>query len=583
MKRKLILLLLLLTCWHVTLFAEKVYRPSTNGSPTSLDPVRSNTQYANLIVTSVFDTLYEYKYLKSPFELKPNLAVALPKVSPDGLTYTIDIKKGVVFQDDAAFSGGKGREVVASDVVYSFKRHFDKKNKSRGSWLWRGRIVGLDDWGKDGADYQKEIEGLKAIGKYRLQIKLIKPFPQLTYTLAMGFVGVMAEEVVNKYGKEIGLHPVGSGPFVLTSFNTQKAVLVKNPNYRVDIMDLEGYVEEIHGKYGVKALAGKRLPIVDKVEFYFVKEAVARWNTLTKGDEIQLGSLLLEMENKVLASKDPVTLLPEWAEKYHYISETEPGFVYNNFNMDNPEIGYNPDPKRNEANRLLRCAIRKGFNWNERIKRFYRGLGKAFPGVVLRNTDGWDDSLSEDSIIYDPEEAKRLLAKGGWNKSNLPVLKYNTTSSARMKQFFEQFRGWMKKIGYPTRKIKYVTYATFGDFSKVLSEKKGMFWGIGWGLDYPDAENTLQLWYGPNESPGSNAANYKNKEYDRLYELSSVMQPSPERTRIYKRMNQILINDCVNISGFSRTGISMWHKNVVQYYRANIIGSILKYVDVLEN
>jgi ABC-type transport system substrate-binding protein len=576
-----ILLTLLLTCWQSSLLAEKVFWASEDGAPIGLDPVRASTKYANVIVTSVFDTLYEYKYLKSPFELKPSLAVALPKVSEDGLTYTIDIKSGVFFQDDAAFPGGKGREVVAEDIVYSLKRHFDKTNKSQGSWLWRGRIVGLDDWGKT-ADYSATIEGFKATGKYQLQIKLVKPFPQLTYTLAMGFAAAMAKEVVDHYGKEIALHPVGSGPFILKSFNTQKATLLRNPNYRDDYMDLEGYREEEHGKYGVQKLKGKKLPIVDRVEFQFIKEKVARWNSLTKGNETQIGTLLLEMENQVLASKSPeVTLKPEWAEKYHYMVETEPGFVYNNFNMEHPKIGYSDDPKINEQNRLLRCAIRKGFNWNERIKRFYRGLGSAFPGVVLRNIDGWDETLSTDSITYDPEEAKRLLAQGGWNARNLPVLEYNNTTSARSKQFFEQFRGWMKKIGYPTQKIRNKTYATFGDFSKALANKEGMFWGIGWGLDYPDAENTLQLWYGPNESPGSNAANYKNPEYDRLYDLSSTMQPSPERTKIYKKMNQILINDCVNISGFSRTNIFMWHKNVTLYYRRDIIGSKLKYVDVM--
>ncbi len=580
MKRFFFILLVLVGSFSSIALAEKVYYASEDGSPISLDPVRSNTKYSNVIVTSIFDTLYEYKYLKSPFELKPNLAVAMPKVSADGLVYTIDIKKGVLFSDDAAFSGGKGREVVAADFVYSFKRHFDARTKSAGSWLWRSKIVGLDQWKKEGSDYNKEVEGLKAIGKYRIQIKLVAPFPQLTYTLAMGFAGVMAKEVVDKYGKEIGLHPVGSGPFYLKSFNKQKAVLIKSPTYRGDIMDLEGYDEAIHGKYGVKALEGKRLPIVDRVEYNFMKEHVARWNSLNKGSEVQIGEMLLEMANNVLESKTPVKLKPEWAKKFHYIAEREPGFVYNNFNMDNPTFGYNSDPKRNEQNKSLRCAIRKGFSWDQRIKRFYNGIGEAFPGVIIPGTDGFDPDLSKDSIIYDPEGAKRLLKEAGWNARNLPVLEYNTTNDTRNKQFYEQFRGFMKRIGYPSNKIKMVSYATFGDFSKAIREKKGTFWGIGWGLDYPDAENTLQLYYGPNESPGSNGANYNNPEFNRLYKKSSVMLPSVERTEIYKQMNKILIDDCANLSGFSRTKIFMWHKDVTLFYRRDIIGNILKYVDV---
>ena len=72
----------------------KVFKYSDNGTPTSFDTTQAGTNYSNTIVTAVYDTLYEYKYLKVPFELKPNLAVALPEVSDDGLTYTIKIKQG---------------------------------------------------------------------------------------------------------------------------------------------------------------------------------------------------------------------------------------------------------------------------------------------------------------------------------------------------------------------------------------------------------------------------------------------------------------------------------------------------------
>ena len=77
----------------------KVFKYSDNGTPTSFDTTQAGTTYSNTIVTAVYDTLYEYKYLKVPFELKPNLAVALPEVSDDGLTYTIKIKQGVKYSD----------------------------------------------------------------------------------------------------------------------------------------------------------------------------------------------------------------------------------------------------------------------------------------------------------------------------------------------------------------------------------------------------------------------------------------------------------------------------------------------------
>src|SRR5690554_4712134 len=80
-----------------------VFRFSDNGAPVSMDPVQAATQYGNLMVTSIFDQLYEYKYLARPYELKPRLAAAMPEVSEDGLVYTIRIKQGVRYSDNACF------------------------------------------------------------------------------------------------------------------------------------------------------------------------------------------------------------------------------------------------------------------------------------------------------------------------------------------------------------------------------------------------------------------------------------------------------------------------------------------------
>ena len=81
-------------------------------------------------------------------------------------------------------------------------------------------------------------------------------------------------------------------------------------------------------------------------------------------------------------------------------------------------------------------------------------------------------------------------------------------------------------------------------------------------MDYPDAENTVQLFFGPNASPGSNSANYDNEEFNRLYRESSAMQPSPMRTALYRNMNQMVQEDCASISGISRTLMLMWDRDV---------------------
>lgn len=563
----------------------KTFHYSLDSAPTSLDPVRASTLYANQLVQSLYDTLYVYKYLQRPYELKPNLAAAMPVVSEDGLTYTIQLREGVHFVDDKAFKGGKGREVTAEDFVYSLKRHFDPAARPAGAWLWQGRIAGLNEWKQAGSDYAQPIDGLRALDRYTLQIHLVRPYPQLIYTFAMGFSSAVPREAVEFYGREFSINPVGSGPFRLLSYDTTKAVLVRNENYRREKIDLayEGYDPQTQSQYGLEVIDGRVPPLVDRLEISFIKEGSARWSSFTKGSEVQYAGLPSEQVYRVLKSTDPVTLKADYARNYHMKAAMEAGFVFTVFNLDFSDIGYNEDPVRDERNRALRCAMIKGVDWEARNDSWYAGLGRVFPGIIPPGVPEFDVALSRDSVTHDPAGARALLAEYGWNAANLPTLTYGSTPGPTSRLFYEQFRGWMKQIGYPTEKIVLKTYATFGDIAKAWRNSELPIISKGWLLDYPDAENTLQLFYGPNGSPGSNDGNYNNPEYDELYRATAVMLPSPERTEMYRRMNRLVINDCAAITGLSRVGIALWHRNVIALPDRNFVGGrFLQYVDVLD-
>jgi ABC-type oligopeptide transport system substrate-binding subunit len=549
-----------------------------------MDPVQSATQYGNLMTTTIFDQLYEYKYLARPYELKPRLATALPEVSEDGLIYTIQIKKGVLYSDNECFPGGKGREVVASDFVYTMQRLFDPKTRSQGEWLWQKKIKGLDEWKEAGADYSMPIEGLQALDDHTIQIKLNKPFPQLTYTFAMGYSSVTPREAVDYYKESFGLKPVGSGPYKLKSFSTKKAVLVRNENYREEVFDLkkEGYDPETQGGFGLERLQGKKLPIMDISEVYFMKEPMTRWNSVNKGSEIHYGSIPTELMPNVAEELNPLVLKSEYAEKFTAMNLPELGIVYLYFNMSDPKIGHNPDPEQNRRNLLLRKAINAAYDWPQRNRRFYNGIATLFPGTIPPGLDGYDDTFTPEMSNPDYEKAKALLKEGGWTAENLPVLDYNGVASVIHKNFYEQFRGWMEKIGYPREKIKFVPFASFGDYNKAVKNRECTLMGMGWGMDYPDPENVLQLFYGPNATPGSNSSNFNNPEYNKIFEKSIVMQPGPERTEIYRQLNQMVIDEIPAICGLSRNSPFIWHKNVVFFPSRNPHGSLLKYALVFD-
>lgn len=561
----------------------KRYRHSDDGVPTNIDPLQAATVYSNQIVVSVYDTLYRYKYLARPYVLVPNLAAGMPEISDDGLTYTITLKPGVRFIDDEAFPDGKGREVTAHDVVYSLKRHFDPARVSQGRWLWDRKIEGLNQWMDAGADYDAAVPGLLAVDDHTVRVRLVKPFPQFMNTLAQGFAAIVPHEAVTAYGEGLGTRAVGSGPWKLERYTREQVRLVRNPDFRKEPLDLayEGYDAALHGHLGIAHLDGKPSPFVDELWIDFIQESAARWASFTSGREIQMSGLPVEQTDIVLASKDPVALKPEYAQRYHLDTGPEAGLVFTVFNMADPDIGNVPDPQRNAMNRALRCAMRDAFDWQQRNDRFYSGLGEVFPGVIPPILAEFDATLSRDSVTHNPERARARLAEAGWTAENLPTLDYGLVASVLGREMAEEFRGYMAAVGIPPEKINIKSYATFGDYNRALRTSELPIMGYGWGLDYPDAENVLQLFYGPNAAPGSNAANYRNPAYDALYEQSSVMLPSAARSEIYRQMNQMLIDDCVGILSLSRRRIALWHRDVLGLPDRQILGGFwLRFVDV---
>jgi ABC-type transport system substrate-binding protein len=205
----------------------------------------------------------------------------------------------------------------------------------------------------------------------------------------------------------------------------------------------------------------------------------------------------------------------------------------------------------------------------------------VFPGVIPPVVPEFDPGLSTVSVELDVDGARKLLADNGWTAETLPSLDYGAVGAANQQQMYEQFRGFMERIGYPPEKIVWKPYPNFGDLQSAWKQSELPLVFHSWTLDFPDAENALQVFYGPNHSPGSNDSNYSNPDYDRLYEQAAAMPPSPERTALYARMNRILIDDCVAITGIARTRILLWHDEVIAFPDREIEGGyFLRYVDL---
>lgn len=561
-------LALLSACTKKTSNTDNTIQVALTSNVKSLDPLAATDAYVNTVVGQVYETLLHYHYLKRPLQLEPQLAEALPEISKDGLTYTFKIKKGVKFHDDPAFPNGKGRELTAQDFIYSWKRLADPANQSEAFWVFDGKIKGLNEWRekirKGEVNYDTPVEGLEAPDTHTLVIKLARPFYQLNYVLAMMPTAVVAKEAVEKYGKEFLNHMVGTGPFKFESWTrNSKVVLVKNPNFRVDKYPSEG--EPGDKEKGFLNDAGANLPLVDKLVFNEIIEDQPRWLNFMKGDLDYVGIPKDSFDNAVKDNK----LVPDLANKGVKLEiNREPDVTYTAFNMDDPVVGKNLE---------LRRAIALANDTNTLIQKFYNGRGIVAQSPIPPDIDGYDDNFKNPYKEFNVAKAKEHLAKAGYPEGKgLPTLEYATVNSSTSRQMAEFFQQNMEKIGI---KVK-ISSSSWPQFTDKIREKKAQLYSIAWSADYPDAENFLQLLYGPNASPGTNGSNWKNKEFDELFKKASLTPPGPERTKMYQAMRDIFVKELPWVPMSHRLSYTVYYDWLKNFKNHSIIIDNYKYLRV---
>jgi peptide/nickel transport system substrate-binding protein len=175
----------------------------TTATISTIDPADAYSIFSGLLLYNLGDRLYTYK--SGTNELEPQLAIALPKVSADGLTYTIPLRQGVMFHDGERFD--------AKAMAFSLKRFAE--NGGSPAFL-------LSDL----------IKSAEPTAEYELTIQLKKPFA--AFPSLLGFSGICAVspkayEIKKGAFKSEGF--VGTGPYKLAKYGTDTLRLVAFDRY----------------------------------------------------------------------------------------------------------------------------------------------------------------------------------------------------------------------------------------------------------------------------------------------------------------------------------------------------------------
>lgn len=184
---------------------EQVLRIRLLGDITTLDPPLIYAPHENYLAWNVYNALVRYKPGTS--ELEPDLAKSWD-VSKDGKLLTFHLRKDVVWHK------GFGK-FTAADVKYTFSRVIDPATRSR----YRGLFTNIDK--------------IETPDDYTVKISLKSPDPTfLTNGLPFRPGWIVNRNAVEKYGKEYGVNPVGTGPFMFESWTPgTRGVLVANDQY----------------------------------------------------------------------------------------------------------------------------------------------------------------------------------------------------------------------------------------------------------------------------------------------------------------------------------------------------------------
>ncbi|WP_426230954.1 ABC transporter substrate-binding protein [Pararhizobium sp. DWP3-4] len=435
----------------------------------TLDPAVGYDWVNWSMIKSLYSRLMDYT--PGTPDLIPSLAESFT-VSPDGLTYTFKLRKGVKFTN--------GREVVASDVKYSIERAVDPKTQGPGAGFF-GAIKGFD---AVTGGTSTTLDGIATPDDQTVVFTLSRPDATFLHVLAINFASVVPKEAVEAEAGDFGKKPVGSGTFVLKEWTIgQRLVFERNPDYFV-----------------------KDMPHIDKFTVEVGQEPLVALLRLQKGEVDIAGdgvppAKFLEIKNS-----------PEGAEIIVDGAQLHTGYITLNTKVapfDNVKV-----------RQALNMAINK-----ERITRILNGRATAANQPLPPLMPGYDKAFT--GYAFDVEKAKALLAEAGFPDGFETILySTNTDPQPRIAQAIQQD---LAAVGVKAE-VRALAQANVIAAGGTEGEAP-MIWsgGMAWIADFPDPSN----FYGPilgcsgAVQGGWNWSWYCNKDLDaRAIAADSMSDPA---------------------------------------------------------
>lgn len=512
------LVLLLSSCGKARKNEENFFRYNEVSGISSLDPAFAKSQSVIWATHQLYNTLVE---TDEQLHIIPSLAKSWD-ISADRLSIVFHLRNDVFFHDHEAFPNGKGRKMVAADVVYSFQRLMDKNTASPGAWIFNNRV-----------DTDK---GFTALDDTTFQINLLRPFVQILGVLSNVYCSIVPKEVVEKYGTDFRRNPCGTGPFQYKAWEEGQAlILVKNKDYFE------------------KDSTGLRLPYLDGIKITFLDNKASEFLEFRQGRLHFINDIDPSFKDEVLNKKGE--LRDSWKNKIVLNKHPYLNIEYIGILVDSTNELVKNSPLRLKA---IRQAINYGFDKRKMMLYLRNSIGTAAEsGFVPMGLPSFDTTVVK-GYTYNKEKAIALLQQAGFKAiKNMPEIKLLTIPIyADLGSYIAR---QLQDIGLNV-KVEAVQKSLL---LTQTSKSEALFFRASWIADYPDAENYFSVFYGKNPAP-PNYTRYHNTTFDALYEQSNREANDSLRYRLYQQMDQMLMDN--------PPVVPLWYDMVIHLVQPNVKG-----------
>jgi len=412
-------------------------------------------------------------------------------VSPDGLTYTFKLRKGVKFHSNAKFK--PTRDFNADDVLFTYNRMADPKNPFHNTEPGQ-TFAYFEDMGLD-----KIVDKLEKVDDYTIRFKLRHPEAPFIANLGMDFASILSAEYADRMKaagtpEVIDREPIGTGPFQFVSY--QKDAIIR----------YKAFDQYWNGR-----------PKIDNLIYAITPDASVRYAKL-KANECQVMAFPKPADIALMKSDPSLKMMTQEGLNVGYVA----------FNVE----------KKPFDNKMVRQALSMAIDKKSILNSVFQGAGLPAKNPLPPTMWSYNDKVKD--YPYDPAKAKALLAKAGYPHGfevelwYLPVTRPYNPDGKRMAELIQADWG---KIGVKTKLTTY-EWGEYRKRSKTGEQQTMMF---GWSGDNGDPDN----FFGPILSceavkGGGNVSRWCNKDFEALIQKAKATPKQADRAKFYEKAQEIV-------------------------------------------